>query len=91
MAEPIIIGDLIAGILEALHDNAVEKGMEDDWEDVTDIITLPCERGVILQDLKERHVIDFRTDGFRIKAYKPDLLRIFGTTDFRVRRRLHHD
>lgn len=90
MAEPVLIDDLIAEILLALEGKTIEREMEADWEDVTDVIHLCSVRAIMLRDLMEDYSVAWRKDGNRIKAYKPDLLRHFGTTDFSVRRRSLH-
>lgn len=91
MSSPRLVGEIIAEILLSLENNAVNREMEADWEDITDVLKLPCVRATMLEIHMDDHTLAWRKDGNRIKAYKPDLLRIFGTTDFRVRRRLRHD
>ena len=90
MSEPRLVGEIIAEILLALEDKAIDREMEADWEDVTEIIHLCSVRAIMLRSLMEDYSVAWRKDGNRIKAYKPDLLRHFGTTDFSVRRRSRH-
>lgn len=89
MKQPVLIGEIIAAILEDLLRHDIDKTIEKEWTDVTDFLRIPCIRALTLEGLMNEGHIDHVRDKStgRILAKNADLLKYFGTTDFTIKHR----
>lgn len=85
MKEPVLIGDIIRGILDDLKSHDMDAVFENEWTDVTDFLRLPSLRSVELSIyLGDGTIIPHRLNG-RTFCKKSELESVFGTSDFSVK------
>lgn len=90
MKQPVLIGDVIAQILDGLRDQNLDLVFQEEWTDVTDFLRLPSLRSIELSiHLGDGTIIPHRLNG-RTYAKKSELEAVFGTSDFTVKTRKRH-
>lgn len=89
MKRPVLIGEIIAAILEDLRSHDIDKTIRNEWTDVTGFLRIPSIRSLTLEGLMHEGHIDHVRDkaSGRILAKNADLLKYFGTTDFTLKHR----
>lgn len=89
MKRPVLIGEIIAAILEDLRSHDIDKTIRNEWTDVTGFLRIPSIRALTLEGLMHEGHIDHVRDkaSGRILAKNADLLKYFGTTDFTLKSR----
>ena len=87
MSEPVLLGDIIRGILADLRTHDMDKVFEEEWTDVTDALRIPSIRNIELEiRIGNGDIIPHRLNG-RTYCKKSELEAIFGTSDFSVKMR----
>jgi len=90
MKQPVLIGDVIAQILDELREKNLDLVFQEEWTDVTDFLRLPSLRSIELSiHLGDGTIIPHRLNG-RTYVKKSELEAVFGTSDFSVKIRRRH-
>ena len=85
MSQPVLVGEIIRGILNDLRAHDMDAVFEQEWTDVTDFLRLPSLRSIELSIcLGEGTIIPHRLGG-RTYCKKSELEAVFGTSDFTVK------
>lgn len=85
MNQPRLIGDIIADILADLKAHDMDAVFEQEYTDVTDILRLPCLRGIKLSIyLGNGTIVPHRMNGCTY-CKKSELEAVFGTSDFSIK------
>ncbi len=89
MKRPVLIGEIIAAILEDLRRHDIDRAIANEWTDVTNFLRIPSIRALTLEGLMNEGYIDHVRDkaSGRILAKNADLLKYFNTTDFTLKHR----
>lgn len=93
MKRPVLIGEIVAAILEDLRCHDIDLTITNEWTDVTDFLRIPNIRALTLEGLMHEGHIDHIRDkaSGRILAKNADLLKYFGTTDFTLKHRKRNE
>lgn len=85
MSRPVLIGDVIRGILTDLRAHDMDSVFEQEWTDVTDALRVPSLRNIELEiKIGSGDIIPHRHNG-RTYCRKSDLELHFGTSDFSIK------
>ena len=91
MSQPVLVGDIIRGILNNLRAHDMDAVFEQEWTDVTDALRIPSIRNIQLEiRIGEGDIVPHRLNG-RTYCRKSDLEYYFGTSDFSVKIRRRND